>query len=78
MTVMPGGHVARSLTAKLVVLLTIALLPLGLISIYQTYNVASEAARLARQEMLASTMEAARAEIELINEAQGAAIALEE
>ena len=64
---------ARSLTGQLVVLLTLALLPLGLISVYQTRAVVSEAERLNQAALLAETEAAAAAERELIREALGAA-----
>ncbi|MBB97388.1 MAG: hypothetical protein CML68_22650 [Rhodobacteraceae bacterium] len=63
----------RSLTGQLVVLLTLALLPLGLISVYQTRAVVSEAERLNQAALLAETESAAAAERELIREALGAA-----
>ncbi len=66
----------QSLSVKLLALLTIALLPLGLIAVYQTLSVISEADKLSRREMLARTMDAARAEIRVISEAYGAAYAL--
>ena len=63
----------RSLTGQLVVLLTLALLPLGLISVYQTRAVVDEAERLNQAALLAETESAAAAERELIREALGAA-----
>lgn len=64
---------ARSLSARLTALLTIALLPLGLIAVFQTYKVVSEAESVSRSDMLARTTDIARAQVELIIEAQGAA-----
>lgn len=63
----------RGLTGQLVVLITLALLPLGLISVYQTRAVVSEAERLNQAALLAETESAAAAERELIREALGAA-----
>lgn len=73
---MIGGNAAGSLTARLIVLLTIALLPLGLIAVFQTYRVVSDAEQLSEREMLARTAEVARGKVRLIVEAQGAANAL--
>ncbi|MGR3513517.1 MAG: sensor histidine kinase [Paracoccaceae bacterium] len=66
----------RSLTLRLVALLTIALLPLGLIAVFQTYRVVSDAEEVSEREMLARTFDVARRQVELIVEAQGAATAL--
>ncbi|MGR3806173.1 sensor histidine kinase [Marinibacterium profundimaris] len=63
----------RSLTGQLVILLTLALLPLGLISVYQTRAVVDEAERLNQAALQAETESAAAAERELIREALGAA-----
>lgn len=63
----------RGLTGQLVVLITLAILPLGLISVYQTRAVISEAERLNQAALLAETESAAAAERELIREALGAA-----
>ena len=61
----------RGLTVQLVALLTLTLLPLGLISIYQTRAVVSEAERLNQAALLAETEAAAASERELIREALG-------
>lgn len=69
-------RVAGSLTVRLIALLTIALLPLGTIAVFQTYRIVAEAGELSKGEMLARTVEIAREQVELIIEAQGAAMAL--
>jgi two-component sensor histidine kinase len=71
-----GTENLSSLSARLIALLTVALLPLGLIAVYQTQRVVSEAEDLSKREMLARTLEVARAQVELIIEAEGAAKAL--
>ena len=73
---MIGDFAKRSLTVRLIVLLTIALLPLGSIAVFQTYRVVAEADELSEREMLARTFQVARAQVELIVEAQGAGKAL--
>jgi two-component sensor histidine kinase len=73
---MVGWNSIRSLTAKLAALLTIALLPLGLIAVFQTYNVVSEAGTLSQRDMVARTSEVAQAQVDLIGRAQSAATAL--
>lgn len=66
----------RSLSAKLLMLLTVALLPLGLIAVYQTNYVVQEAKELTRRDMLSRTLEAAQAQVRIIRQAYGAAYAL--
>ena len=66
----------RSLSARLLVMLTIALLPLGLIAVYQTLKVIEEAQRIAESDFLARTVQAADAEISLIRRAHGVAYGL--
>ncbi len=66
----------QGLAARVLALLSLALLPLGLIAIYQTSNVVNEASELARRDILARTAEAAHAEHGLIQKAFGAANAL--
>ncbi|MEL6915502.1 MAG: sensor histidine kinase [Pseudomonadota bacterium] len=56
--------------------MTLALLPLGLISIYQTRAVIGEAQELTNAALTSQTIAAATAERELIQEAVGAAAAL--
>ncbi|WGW05580.1 sensor histidine kinase [Tropicibacter oceani] len=63
----------RSLPARLVAMLSLALLPLGVISLYQTRAVLEEARSLNRASLKGRTVEAAMAERELIQEALGAA-----
>ncbi|MGV6849148.1 MAG: sensor histidine kinase [Marinibacterium sp.] len=63
----------RRMTPQLVVLLTLALLPLGLISVSQSRAVLDEADALSRAALLSETKAAATAERELIYEALGAA-----
>lgn len=53
--------------------MTLALLPLGLISVYQTNAVVEEAQRLKNSALMARTLSAATAERELIQNAVGAA-----
>ncbi|KUF10586.1 sensor histidine kinase [Pseudoponticoccus marisrubri] len=66
----------RSLSFQLVALLTLALLPLGLISLYQTQAVLAEARNVGRASLMERTVAAASEERELIQEALGAAQAL--
>lgn len=63
----------RRMTPQLVALLTVAILPLGLISVYQSRAVLDEAEELNRAALLAETEAAAASERELIYEALGAA-----
>lgn len=62
----------QTLTVQIVALLTLALLPLGSVAIYQTTRVASEAERTARLALLSLTERAARDEQLLIERAFGA------
>ena len=64
---------AFSLTARLLGLLSFALFPLALISLYQTQTVVNEAETLARTALLSETRRAASDERELLQEAFGAA-----
>ena len=73
---MLGAKPSRSLSLRLIALLSIALLPLGSIAVFQTYKLVSEAEDVARRDMLARTNEVARAQTELIVEARGATTAL--
>ncbi len=66
----------RSLTARLLGLLTFALFPLALISLYQTQAVVDEAENLSRIALRAETERAAINERKLLEEAFGAAKAL--
>ncbi|NOE20793.1 hypothetical protein GS634_21900 [Ruegeria atlantica] len=61
----------RSLTVYLAVLVTLALLPLGLIAVYQTRAVIIEADEKSRKSLLARTIEAANRERELLQRAVG-------
>lgn len=70
---MTTGPWYRRLSVQLIALLTIALLPLGLIALYQTNRVAVEADRTAGMALLGLTERAARAEQLLIERAVGAA-----
>lgn len=65
-----------SLAGRVLVLLTIALLPIGLIAVYQTASVVREAAELSRREILSRTADAASSEYALIRRAVGASRAL--
>lgn len=62
-----------SLSTRLVVLLTLALLPLGLISVYQTWAVARETDALAARALLAEAENAATEERNLLYEGLGSA-----
>ncbi|MDU8944636.1 sensor histidine kinase [Ovoidimarina sediminis] len=66
----------RSLSARILFLLTIALLPIGLIAVQQTTSVVREAQSLVERDILARTSAAAGAEQAIIRDAQGAARAL--
>ncbi len=70
---MMDGQWFRRLSVQLVALLTIALLPLGLIALYQTQRLAVEADRTAAASLLGLTERAARTEQLLIERAVGAA-----
>ena len=63
----------RSLSAQLIALFTLALLPLGLISIAQTQKVVEEANSLASASLLARTVAAASEERSQLQNAFGAA-----
>lgn len=65
-----------SLAVQLVALLSLALLPLGLIALTQTYAVAREAEALAARAILVNTQDAASAEREILANAMGAARSL--
>ncbi|MFV1592252.1 sensor histidine kinase [Phaeobacter sp. JH20_12] len=71
-----GRALAGGLFFRLAALMTLALLPLGMIAIYQTYTVIDEAARLSRMAILARTERAAMGERELLQRTGGAADAL--
>ncbi|SFB12045.1 Two-component sensor histidine kinase, contains HisKA and HATPase domains [Poseidonocella pacifica] len=64
---------ADGLATRLVGLLTLALLPLGIVSLYQTNAVINEADRLSRALVLAETERAASIQRELMDRAMGAA-----
>lgn len=66
----------RSLKARLVAFLTIALLPLGLIAVLQTVQVMREAERIAERDLLSRTARAASEEGAVLRRAFGAAEAL--
>lgn len=65
-----------SLSVRLLLLLTVALLPLGLIAVYQTFSVISKVEVLSGRDMLAKTSETAAAQVGVIRQAHGAAYAL--
>lgn len=67
------GEWKPSLSTQLVVLLTLALLPLGLISLYQTWAVARETDALEARALLAEARNAAASERELLYEGIGSA-----
>ncbi|GAA4221351.1 GHKL domain-containing protein [Sagittula sp. NFXS13] len=64
---------SKSLGARIAFLMSLAMLPLGLISIYQTQVVVDEAQALSRAALLSETMAAASGERELIQQALGSA-----
>ncbi|WP_171232977.1 sensor histidine kinase [Ruegeria sp. HKCCA4812] len=66
----------RSLTVYLAALVTLALLPLGLIAVLQTRAVITEADERSRASVLARTIEAATRERELLQKAVGASSGL--
>lgn len=66
----------RSLTVYLAALVTLALLPLGLIAVLQTRAVITEADERSRASVLARTIEAASRERELLQKAVGASSGL--
>ncbi len=63
---------AGSLLVRLAALMTLALLPLGLIALYQTNAVVDEATRLSHASLLHRTEQAAARERELLQRAGGA------
>ncbi len=67
------GQWYRRLNVQLVALMTLALLPLGSIAVYQTNRVAAEADRNVENALLGLTERAARSEQLLIERAVGAA-----
>lgn len=67
---------ARSLTIYLAVLVTLALLPLGIIALFQTRSVISAAEEISRKSLLARTFAAAGDEREMLQMAVGAASGL--
>lgn len=67
------GSYGRSLSVRLVLLLTLALLPLGLLSLYQTKKVLDEAEAMSRTSLMSKTVAASHAERELFQKALGAA-----
>jgi two-component sensor histidine kinase len=70
----PPRRILRpGLAAQLVLVLSIAILPLGLISVYQTNNVLQERQSLSEAALLARTQEAASESREVIRSAIGAA-----
>lgn len=72
----PPKTTAISLRAQLAVLLTLTLLPLGLISLYQTWAVTTENQMLASRALLAEAQDAATQQQAVMQEAMGAATAL--
>lgn len=68
-----GRLSSRSLSAQLIGLITLALFPLGLIAMYQTAQVITEAERLSQSALLGQTQRSAASQRELMQEALGAA-----
>ena len=75
-TVSAARRSFQSLPSRILLFLTIALMPLGLISVYQTSGVVREAVALAERDILARTLEAASTEYSAIRRAVGASYAL--
>ncbi|WP_217520164.1 sensor histidine kinase [Roseicyclus elongatus] len=71
-------HWARSLSTRLLIFLSIALLPLGVIAVYQTVQVIEETRRLAERDAVSRTSEAADEQQVLLERAFGSAYALGE
>jgi two-component sensor histidine kinase len=65
-----------SLRVQLIVFLTVALLPLGSIAVFQTARITQEAQRLADRDLLVRTRQAASAQEAVLQRAIGAAQAL--
>lgn len=63
----------KSLVWRITLLMSVALLPLGMISVYQTRVVVAEAQALSKSALLSETLEAAAQEREVIQKALGAA-----
>jgi two-component sensor histidine kinase len=72
------SHWAGSLRTRLLVFLSIALLPLGVIAVFQTVQVISETERLAQRDAISRTAQAAEEQQVLLQRAFGAAFALGE
>ncbi|MEM1374340.1 MAG: histidine kinase dimerization/phosphoacceptor domain -containing protein [Pseudomonadota bacterium] len=66
----------KGLSARIIFLMTLAMLPLAMISIFQTREVVTEAQALTNTALMARTIAAASAERELIQNAVGATRAL--
>ncbi|QIE47326.1 histidine kinase [Pseudohalocynthiibacter aestuariivivens] len=71
-----GTRAQMRLVVQLIVILSIAILPLGLISVYQTSNVLRETRSLSATALLQKTQSITAAERELIQSAIGAAKAI--
>jgi two-component sensor histidine kinase len=69
---MRGGSRSRSLTVYLAGLVTLALLPLGIIAVFQTRMVISATDEISRKSLLARTFAAAGEEREMLQKAVGA------
>ncbi|NOR32454.1 MAG: sensor histidine kinase [Sulfitobacter sp.] len=72
----PGTDVFRGLTFRVLLFLSLALLPIGLISVVQTREIAEQAMVNAELSLLAITEQASSTESSLIQEAFGGADAL--
>ncbi|WP_232829485.1 sensor histidine kinase [Tropicimonas sp. IMCC34043] len=72
----PALRAVRSLSLRLAMLLSMALLPLGLIAVWQTTRLERELGELNARDLVALTAEVARQERETIESAIGAATAL--
>lgn len=66
----------QSLRARLIIMLSLAVLPLGIIAVFQTVTVIDEARALEERDFLARTVQAASTESAILRRAFGAATAL--
>lgn len=67
---------SRGLTTLLALVISMAILPLGIISLYQTWSVIRESQELGHAALMAETLAAAAAESQKIHAAAGAGIGL--
>ena len=70
------GHILRGLAFRVLLFLTLALLPIGLIAVVQTREIVQQTSDAARLTLLGVTEEAVHSEQVILQEAFGAAQAL--